>query len=37
MVRNGKHYSFYFENIWPKEDDIDEVVADSWENISSNI
>jgi hypothetical protein len=28
MVINGKHYSFCFENIWPKEDDIDEVVAD---------
>ncbi|MCI85284.1 hypothetical protein A2U01_0106563, partial [Trifolium medium] len=30
MSRNGKTYSFRFENIWLKEDDIEEVVEDGW-------
>ncbi|GAU21362.1 hypothetical protein TSUD_189490 [Trifolium subterraneum] len=31
MIRNGNTYSFKFENIWLKEDDIEEVVADGWQ------
>ncbi|MCI03410.1 endonuclease/exonuclease/phosphatase family protein, partial [Trifolium medium] len=29
-IRNGNTYSFRFENIWLKEEDIEEVVEDSW-------
>jgi hypothetical protein len=28
-IRNGRSYSFRFENIWLKEEDLGEVVADS--------
>ncbi|GAU39458.1 hypothetical protein TSUD_158890 [Trifolium subterraneum] len=30
MIRNGRTYSFRFENIWLKEDDVEEVVEDGW-------
>ncbi|MCI04871.1 endonuclease/exonuclease/phosphatase family protein, partial [Trifolium medium] len=30
LIRNGKTYSFRFENIWLKEDDIEDVVEESW-------
>jgi hypothetical protein len=31
MIRNGRTYSFRFENIWLKEEDVeDEVVEDRW-------
>jgi hypothetical protein len=30
MSRNGRVYSFRFENSWLKEDDIEEVVEDGW-------
>jgi hypothetical protein len=30
MVRNGKTYSFRFENSWLKEEDINEVVEEGW-------
>ncbi|CAJ2661731.1 unnamed protein product [Trifolium pratense] len=30
MVRHGKTYSFRFENIWLKEDDVEEVVVAGW-------
>ncbi|MCI28520.1 hemopexin, partial [Trifolium medium] len=32
MTSNGNTYSFRFENIWLKEDDIEEVVTDSWQD-----
>ncbi|MCI06308.1 endonuclease/exonuclease/phosphatase family protein, partial [Trifolium medium] len=30
MIRNGNTYSFRFENIWLKEDDVEEVVEEGW-------
>jgi hypothetical protein len=30
IVRNGRIYSFRFENSWLKEEDIDEVVEEGW-------
>ncbi|PNX80358.1 ribonuclease H, partial [Trifolium pratense] len=30
VIRNGNNYSFRFENIWLKEEDIDEVVEAGW-------
>ncbi|PNX97372.1 ribonuclease H, partial [Trifolium pratense] len=30
MIRNGRTYTFRFENIWLKEDDVDEVVEEGW-------
>ncbi|GAU10318.1 hypothetical protein TSUD_418940, partial [Trifolium subterraneum] len=30
MVRNGTTYTFRFENMWLKEEDVEEVVVDGW-------
>jgi hypothetical protein len=30
LIRSGRQFSFRFENIWLKEDDIGEVVEDGW-------
>ncbi|MCI82026.1 hypothetical protein A2U01_0103300, partial [Trifolium medium] len=30
MIRNGRTYSFRFENSWLQEDDVEEVVVDGW-------
>jgi hypothetical protein len=30
MVRNGNTYSFRFENIWLKEEDVSDVVEEGW-------